>query len=103
MRYPKEQNIYGYKYKVKLDENLIENKNAIGLFQSKPRLISIQKGLDSDTGQRTYLHECVHGVLHRLGVDILISNEINEIITEGVSNFIVDEKKNILKILNQKK
>lgn len=103
MRYPKSQQVLGYEYTIEVRDDLIETRNALGLFEYKPQIISIQKGLDADTGQRTYLHECYHAVLHRLGIDVLLSAEINELIVDGFANFNVDEKKMMLSLLRQLK
>jgi len=103
MRYPKSQHILGVDYTVEVKDDLVEKYSATGLFSWKEENIQIQKGMDAKSGQITYLHECFHGVLHRLGIDVLLSQEVNELIVDGLATFTVEQKKNIIKLLSQEK
>jgi len=103
MRYPKKQNIYGVSYTVEVKDDLIEKYSATGLFNWKEKKIQLQKGMDVETGQKTYLHECFHGVLHRLGIDVLLSSEMNELIVDSIATFCTEEKKNLISVLSNKK
>lgn len=103
MRYPKSQHILGVDYTVEVKDDLVEKYSATGLFSWKEENIQIQKGMDAKSGQITYLHECFHGVLHRLGIDVLLSSEMNELIVDGIATFCTEEKKNLISVLSNKK
>lgn len=103
MRYPKTQNILGKTHEVEVREDLIETKNAVGLYHFSEPKISIQKGLTPSIGKITYMHECYHGVLDRIGVSAKLSVDLEDIIVDAIAVFNEENSQMLIKLLSQQK
>jgi Zn-dependent peptidase ImmA (M78 family) len=103
MRYPKTQIVLGKTLKVEVREDLIEKKGAVGLYHYDIPLIAIQKSLPPNIGKVTYMHECYHAIFDRLGLNALISRELEEIIVDAIAVFNEENTDMLIKLLSQKK
>ena len=90
MKIPKEINIKGATYKIEVF-SIDESEKADGLCDFETKTISINNNLSPDLLKRTLLHECFHAVLFECGVHCAkITEDLEEIIVENLSNFLVD-------------
>lgn len=99
-RFPKSfsLNIFGKKIPVKVIKNLKSDQSVHGLYSTFKKIILIAEDQTKDEAIMTLIHEIVHGIFDRAGLNQAISHELEEIIAEQISvvineNFILNFKK----------
>ena len=81
IRIPKEFQIFGHIYKIKLDPSLIEKDDSVGEFDPRNYIITLQpkKGICRNRPnthfEQTFLHELTHAVLHEIGAENLCDDD----------------------------
>ena len=82
-------NILGAKVKIKTfkDANTEDNRQLMGYCHNSPLEIHINNSITKIQKEQTLLHECCHGIMVRVGLDQVLSNEVQEIICESFANF----------------
>lgn len=78
--------ILGRRYKV----NRKVLKEDHGLCHNDRYEIDLEKSLKGRELAQTFLHECIHGILHRSGATQGIEDGLEEVICETISNFLTD-------------
>ena len=63
-----------------------EGEECDGLINYSNKTISIKLGLSKENEEKALYHELGHGVLHELGIDRLVSEDLNEMIVENIGN-----------------
>jgi len=86
---PKKIDIYGAPYTVEQKKGLSDSTGKLdGHCCSVERKIVLDPECTDPFG--TFLHEALHGVLHRVGVNGNISEEVEEIIVSSIEKFIME-------------
>ena len=88
MSKPKCINILGKTYKIEYKDLRLES--AAGITDNRKAVILIDKSLSGKELEQTLLHEFFHGVLSRTGASQALTVELEEVIVEGMANFLVD-------------
>lgn len=89
-------NIFGKKIKVKTVKGLREQGIA-GLFSPSSLEILISEEQTKECAIETLIHEVVHSVINRTGINQSLSHELEEVICENVSKAICENFKLALK------
>lgn len=95
MSLPKSVNVLGKKIKISHKipvkyKSEINKDNYLGLFFSELGQIWINDKCDDKTMNAILIHEICHAVLSRVGADLVISSEMNEVVCESMANFFSD-------------
>lgn len=88
MKKPTVVNIFGCTYQIKYDD--LSKTDACGYTDNRHRLIVIDSSLKDDDLKHTLLHEYFHAVLYRTSVVQSLSHDLEEIIVDQISTFLVD-------------
>lgn len=80
--------IFGKTYKIEY-RDLTEEHN-FGYISHTHSMIIIDKNLKGAERELTIMHEFLHGVLTRVGVSQPLSSELEEVIVESISTFLVE-------------
>jgi Zn-dependent peptidase ImmA (M78 family) len=84
-------NIFGKKIRVLKKKNLIRDFGARGAYYSKLKLIVIDDEQVGTEHLQTLLHEMVHAVIDRCGIDQAgIGDGVEEIICESVATALIE-------------
>lgn len=88
MSLPKTVNVFGQKIKVK---ELKLSPEYAGLFNFQKLTIYINtEQLNEVERFHTFLHEFLHSVFWRLGLNQVISHEIEELLVENIARALID-------------
>jgi Zn-dependent peptidase ImmA (M78 family) len=91
MKLPKELNIKGAVYSIKHTDDFSDSDKNDGLCDFETKTIYINNNLSNDLIKRTLIHECFHAVMFECGIHCAkISEDLEEIIVENLSNFLID-------------
>lgn len=89
-KFPDTIDIFGAKHQVIFAKELEDSCHKCdGYYLRGERKIFIDE--EAEELGITFLHECFHGVLYRLGITGNISEDFEEVIVEGIAKFI-DER-----------
>jgi hypothetical protein len=80
--------VFGSKISVSLVPNLTANTGALGQYYKKAILIEACQ--DKENLEKTFLHEIIHALSDRIGLNQAISRELEEIVCESVANLIYE-------------
>lgn len=82
-------NVMGARVPIKyfIEKNTEEHRQLMGYCHNSPLEIHINKNITKLQKEKTTLHECCHAVMVRVGLDQVLSNEVQEIICESFANF----------------
>jgi Zn-dependent peptidase ImmA (M78 family) len=82
-------NVLGAKVPIKYfdEKNVEENRMLMGYCQNSPLEIYINNSLTKIQKEHTLCHEIAHIVMTRVGLDQVLSAEVQEIICESFANF----------------
>lgn len=83
--------IFGVKVPIKVYKFQEELKDILGYCKKSPLEIHINKNQSKDEMELTLRHEVVHSLIYRIGLDQVISEEIQEILAESFSNFMHEQ------------
>lgn len=92
MKIPKTVNILGLKVKVVYKKEL-QQENKCGQACVYENRIELNPYLERELLEKTFIHECLHFVTHRAGLNIsgFYPPELEEVINELISNFVYEE------------
>lgn len=82
--------LYTYKY-AKMPEE------ECGECDAEARIITIDKSLKGDDLKQTILHEEIHAIFARIGLRQAVDLEVEEIIAESISTFVIENYRMIPK------
>lgn len=86
--------IFGSNIRVKMIRGMIEVHGLRGLYQPALKVISIDSDQPKEDQMQTLLHEVVHVVINRIGIDqAKISEGVEEIICESVATALIENFK----------
>jgi len=86
--------ILGLKVPLKFfDDTRDEEKMLMGYMSKMPFEIYINKDLPKKDQEHTYAHECCHVILARVGLDQVLSKEVQEVICESFGTFMYENMK----------
>ena len=80
--------VLGKTFKISYDN--LDNHKAYGLCSPSDSLIIIHNNLSPEDEIHTILHEEMHALFHRSGVEQAISQELQEVLCENVATFITE-------------
>lgn len=85
---PKKVKIGGAGYKLKLPRKVYVNDvSVMGAYHHQSKTIEVSKDLhDPSNIHSTFLHELFHAVLDATGVNLIVSDDLEEIIVENCAN-----------------
>lgn len=89
-------NVFGAKIKVKSFKETPETAHIMGYAVKQDNTIFISDSISPNQVSSTLTHELMHHLIFRIGLDQVLTQEIQEIICEAVSKF-VDENYNFKK------
>lgn len=87
-------NIKGRVYEIHYVDK-VDNQNNLGECDKNKKIIRIKRSLNEAERQATLIHELFHAVLHEIYADALISDDLEEIIVENLSTYILDYLKDL--------
>ena len=93
MNLPKKQDVFGKILTVKIVKDLRNKSNDSldGELDFKNGIMAINKELRGRDLTQTYLHECFHAVIRRVGINQgELSPDLEEVIVDSFSTFLVD-------------
>ena len=93
MKVPSEIPIFGRNYSLEFVDQATDDKeqNTDATIEFYNSTIEITESIDQKKLLSTILHECFHGVIHRVGINQAnLSNDLEEIIVENFSTFITE-------------
>lgn len=91
MKLPESINVKGVVYQIIKTDTFPEEGNLEGLCDLEKKIIYVKKSLKTPDLKKAFLHELFHAVLFEVGVHCTeISEDLEHIIVENLSNFVVD-------------
>lgn len=84
MKLPRCLIVFGEKYALKRISGLMK-AGAMGLCTPGKKLIAVDASLKGEDLQITLIHEIAHAAIHEVGAESLISDDLNEIISDAVA------------------
>lgn len=82
--------ILGLTVPVKMRANLHDEhgRPIFGYYDPEKRIIVLNSDQTDESLRRTFYHEIGHAFLDRIGIRVSLSQEIQEVIVEGLSNLL---------------
>lgn len=81
-------NLFGLKIPIKYID--MKETEACGLYSHEKKIIVIEKSQIGLVAQHTLLHECVHAIFDRTGINQSLSSDLEEVICENIATFLVE-------------
>jgi len=87
----KKVQVFGEIYSINYQNLLFENGElCFGTCCTKTKTITIEKNLDQDERQITFLHEFIHAIIHESGLNTTsLSSDVQEVICENIAKQLV--------------
>lgn len=86
-------NIFGVKTPIRTFKETEDTAHLMGFATKTPLQIYIGDSVPKDLYDECLLHEALHCVFYRVGLDQVLSKEVNEILCETVSKFVTENYK----------
>jgi len=97
MRIPRHINVLGQKWKIVICAGNDEMEGNEGLCDHPNKIIYIRDNVPKKLLPQVLMHECLHALFYRTGIDQGISGEVNEIISDSTATWITETFKLTIK------
>lgn len=92
-------NVLGQRVRIVSRKNLRRDENADGMYSIDKSLIELDSELSKDEKLRALIHELVHVVWLRIGLQSTkVSEDIEEILCEAIANSVSENLKKLNKV-----
>lgn len=96
-------NIFGMSISVLKDKNLSTNYGLRGVFYPVEKKIVIDNNMSGPDFLQTLVHELIHVVIFRVGIDqTKISEDLEEVLCESISTAVLENWKSLASVYNKK-
>jgi len=80
--------IFGRNIAVKLVKTIQDDADCLGLYDASTGIIYIQRDLEGDLLQETFLHEVFHAIVERVGLRQALDMDAEEMLVEMLAKAI---------------
>lgn len=90
MKKPKSFNVFGQEIKVRYVKNLIEDDEINGDYCQREKSIRIDSSLIGQALLSTMIHETIHAIFDRIGINQGVDSGVEEIIADSVAICLIE-------------
>lgn len=95
-------NVFGMEIKIEKKDDLMVNEGCRGILYPSQCQMFLDKSLPPADELHTIIHEMVHAVIFRTGIDqTKISEDLEEILCENVATAVVENWKRLATVLDR--